>query len=439
MSPQADWVRVSLKFATEIWWGLGSLVALSVLAGCDDRSESGIDAVVTGNSMTPAFWGVHVRSECDRCRYSFRVSGRKVELPEKLVCPNCGFRSLNSSEAVPHRAQAVRIEPEDQRLDRPLHRWDVVATRESKNRPAMIKRVVGLPGESIRFSSGDIYADGSIVRKPLSIAREMRVPVFDSRYSCDDVLRRFQSLDDAAGWKVVDGSWQYAPSPESIDVEWLAYEQWRCVASHLPQDQSVPVEDWYAENVGVSRNLNATNDIWVELECRIEHKGQFDLKLNHGSAFHVLKFDFFADSVSYNGQVFSFSDLEFSSPAVGSGSKVTIEVCTFDRHLTVLVSGKNIVSIDFPAGGNPTDSLLPVQIGCRESTFELTRFRLWRDVYYFDAVPDRNSNGSIELRAGADEYLLLGDNVPRSIDSRHWSAPAVPADQILGRVSLPWQ
>ena len=40
---------------------------------------------------------------------------------------------------------------------------------------AYVKRVVGLPGESIRIVGGDIFVDGKIVRKSLPEIRAMRM------------------------------------------------------------------------------------------------------------------------------------------------------------------------------------------------------------------------------------------------------------------------
>ena len=432
-------MRTRLRIKIETCWSPWLFIAISFLAGCGDRRESGIDAVVSGNSMTPAFWGSREQSKCGQCGYSFDVNGSKIELPETLVCPNCGFRSLDSSDAVPQPAQSVVIDSAHRNPGSPLQRWDVVAIEPSENRPAMIKRVVGLPNESIEFVHGDIYADGTIARKPLNVAREMRVPVFDSRFQSRDVLRRFQPRDNASGWKVGDGNWDYSPTSEHVDVEWLAYQQWRCVASHLPRDQPVPVEDWYAENVGVNRNLNATDDVWVEIECRVEGERQFDLKVGRGAASLIFKFDFSAGRVSLNEQVFLFGDEKSLSSLVDSRAMVRIEVCTFDRRTTLLINGHIVASIDSPATGDSSVSLSPVEIGGLRSKFKLVRFRLWRDIYYFDAVPQRDPMSSVALRAGSDEYLLLGDNVPLSIDSRHWPSPAIPADQILGRVFLPPQ
>jgi hypothetical protein len=39
---------------------------------------------------------------------------------------------------------------------------------------------------------------------------------------------------------------------------------------------------------------------------------------------------------------------------------------------------------------------------------------------------------------GAAEYFVLGDNVPLSEDSRHWTEPGLPRKLLLGKVLRGW-
>ena len=54
---------------------------------------------------------------------------------------------------------------------------------------AYVKRVVGLPGESIQILGGDVYIDGRIARKSLREQRAMRIPVFDNNFVPRDADR----------------------------------------------------------------------------------------------------------------------------------------------------------------------------------------------------------------------------------------------------------
>ena len=66
-------------------------------------------------------------------------------------------------------------------------RWEVAVFHfPGEPSQAYVKRVVGLPGESIRIKGGDIFVDGKIVRKSLAEIRAMRILVHDSRFQPQD-------------------------------------------------------------------------------------------------------------------------------------------------------------------------------------------------------------------------------------------------------------
>jgi len=366
-------------------------------------------------------------------------------LPEQLVCPNCGFRSLDLAKAMPQPAQRVRVDQESKAKGRSRReRWDVVAVRASGDRPAMVKRVIGLPGESIHFDGGDVFVDGLLAQKPLGIARSMRVPVFDSRFSSADVLRRFQPIDGAEGWRAIDGVWKYSPSVQVEKKQWLAYEQWRCVSSSQPRDDAVSVEDWYATNVNLNRNLNTTRDIWAEFDLRVPPSCQLDLAVNLGSGFHTFEIDFGAGRVLSGLRNISFDTQALKSRStikpnaqgeIGTGLQlVSIEVCTFDQRLVLLINGQAVDAIELPSFEAATELHSPVRIAGRSTDFVIERFQLWRDIYYSDVGMLDSEGVPRRLVAGADEYLLVGDNVPVSVDSRHWAVPGVSVAEILGSV-----
>ena len=61
-----------------------------------------------------------------------------------------------------------------------------------------VKRVVGLPGEKIEISDGDIYADGKIQRKTLRQQRALRILVHDDDYA--GAAPRWQPQDVGSNW-----------------------------------------------------------------------------------------------------------------------------------------------------------------------------------------------------------------------------------------------
>ena len=73
----------------------------------------------------------------------------------------------------------------------------------------------------------------------------------------------------------------------------------------------------------------------------------------------------------------------------------------------------------------------------------LTDLGLWRDVYVTPPPKDSPLGGSNAessepstaggLTLGPDDFLVLGDNSPVSVDSRRWSQPTVPRSSLIGK------
>jgi hypothetical protein len=79
--------------------------------------------------------------------------------------------------------------------------------------------------------------------------------------------------------------------------------------------------------------------------------------------------------------------------------------------------------------GLPVAASQPVAIRI-EGAATLRDLKIERLVEY--RLNPRSRSAIYPLRLGADEWFLVGDNVPVSIDSRDWGA--IPVDQIFGRV-----
>ncbi len=82
-----------------------------------------------------------------------------------------------------------------------LERHSLVVVREHPGADALVKRLVGLPGEEILIRDGDLFVDGR--RLPPDAPRHAPVPVFDSRrHALADYF--FHSDDGPAKWRMSD-------------------------------------------------------------------------------------------------------------------------------------------------------------------------------------------------------------------------------------------
>ena len=116
-------------------------------------------------------------------------------------------------------------------LARSPRRWEPVVFR-CPEQPGQycVKRVVGLPGESIEIRHGDVYVDGKMARKPLAAARALAQFVHDTAYRPrrkEPAAPRWQGDGERTRWQTRDGTFLYpahSPAPtQKPPVDWLTY------------------------------------------------------------------------------------------------------------------------------------------------------------------------------------------------------------------------
>src|SRR5262249_21932827 len=97
-----------------------------------------------------------------------------------------------------------------------------------------------------------------------------------------------------------------------------------------------------------------------------------------------------------------------------------------------------VVRFAYDRRSSPRSSALnPLAIGAAGLELKLNDLRVWRDVYYLGS-----SGLPINWQAPApladDEFAVLGDNQPVSIDSRQWEPFAISHRALIGRVYRPF-
>jgi signal peptidase I len=150
--------------------------------------------VPTG-SMAPALIGHHRDGPCPRCGYPVRVgrptTGDVNKHFASVACQNCeygrdGAHLFSLADARDLSGDRLLVDKNVYNLRRP-RRWEMVVFRCPDTDPKefgkpYVKRLVGLPGETVLIEDGDVYIDGAIARKGLAEVREMTFPVFDMNY-----------------------------------------------------------------------------------------------------------------------------------------------------------------------------------------------------------------------------------------------------------------
>ena len=155
----------------------------------------------------------------------------------EAVCPNCGKRGLDDGPSIECGGDRVLVEKFMLRVSpaRALGSGGVSIFRESPSQ-AYVKRVVGLPGESIRSKAATCFVNDRIARKSLAEIRAMRMLVHDSRFQPEDAARSPRWLfrpacrGNAAGlWKREGDRFVHSAGalrPAAPPEDWLVYKHW---------------------------------------------------------------------------------------------------------------------------------------------------------------------------------------------------------------------
>ena len=418
------------------------------------RSFAAEAYIVPTGSMAPTLLGLHKEVTCANCRYRFILGMDDRGRSARPVCPNCGQYAADSSDAVPSNGDRLLVQKFLFDLRSP-RRWEV-AVFQSTVEPtqAYVKRVVGLPGETIQIRDGDLYVDGRIARKNLAAIRAMRQLVFDNDFLPDDsdrfprwVFRRGRTrFSEASGWKAVGTSFVHVPSKNDGNlVDWLDYRHWDPDTARYG-----PIRDFYAYNGADVRSDNLIGDLILDamvspgpdarnLVVRIN--GRAD------SVFVTLPIDGPArPEVRRNGRFIppenAGKGLASTSTSISGTKPSRLEVAVVDRRLIVAVNGRlafdPIDFNDFASGPGPFAS--PISLGVQGGRLTVSNLKIYRDVYYTGTLadaPKRPFGVDTPYVLGRGEYFVLGDNSPVSNDSRFWpESPVVRRGDFVGKPFL---
>lgn len=222
--------------------------------------------VIPTGSMAPTLMGAHKDFVCDECGKSFQAgASRERSGPDTHrvviagVCPNCrhvnALDLANEGNDQTFNGDRILVSKFTYTLRDP-ERWDVIVFKYPGNpKQNYIKRLVGLPNETLTLRHGDVYArpTGStqrdeILRKPPDKLLAMRQPVYDTDYQSQTLIAakypsRWQPWTEGASeppedsWKVQrteDGLTASVEAHRSDRPHWLRYyhrwpddDQWR--------------------------------------------------------------------------------------------------------------------------------------------------------------------------------------------------------------------
>lgn len=431
-----------------------SIVIAFVLAFLFRTFEAEAFVIPTG-SMAPTLMGAHKDVDCIKCGHRFRVnaseengeeaaamigqlrSGRldpnrqqqlKFELANTScfagMCPNCRYVNpfrpdlpIDAAELVDagnvttqkkYNGDRILVNKYIYTVSDP-QRWDVVVFKFPGNAQMnYIKRLVGLPGETIRVFQGDLFTstkertadqaelsqgDFKIANKPADVLLAMRQLVHDTNYDPAELYHagwplRWVPQGAASPWQVeadasdLTVSQHYHVDAPAGETAWLryqnfvpTYDDWRQVENYTiaakngppdtvkPGTQARPqlVMDFNAYNTRVSDyNIQANRDLkvagaklglhWVgdlmvEANVNVEEaKGELIVDLVEGGKHFAATFDLASGEVKLSAE----GDVGFAPTAKTALSKAgnyRIALSNFDDQLRLWVNG-SLVEFD---------------------------------------------------------------------------------------------
>ena len=455
--------------------------------------------VIPTGSMAPRLMGEHWNLQCPACGWEYaygvhkqfvqsRAFGRgRRATPTEAECPNCGYGyPYTERAAYPNSGDRVLVLKYLYQFSEPQP-WDVVVFRNPQdNSQNYIKRLIGLPGETIEIVHGDIFVaetpDGPfhVRTKPSAAQQAMWQVVFDNDYRADLKLFEKQSRRTP-----LPPAW-VAPQPGAWDI---SGDGGRVMAfGGAPEPQEVVFKarrDVFLPRYGYNTPPDPMTDLIDErMDICTDLKLSFSFVPKSPGAKVAARLSSFEHQFKAALAADGTAELYYRSASGSDGNWVLwqvsqslgpldvdrgyqVEFVHVDLGVELLVDGRRILlcrgekypetyeTLKRRMRSVSRDPVQPPQVGIAASggACELWHVALYRDVYYTAARLDRHAVSSAyyeyaeTLGAQAsqpgwgtmgypvtlardggnpdlDEFFVLGDNSPQSLDGRAWRAAA---------------
>lgn len=269
-------------------------IVVAILLAFLFRTFVGEAFVIPTGSMAPTLQGNHKDVTCEKCGMGYQANA-SVENDDHwnqdtvvaTTCPLCRYTMLldwkKDRNQESFSGDRILVSKFSYDLQDPK-RWEVIVFKYPNNaKQNYIKRLVGLPGETLRVFHGDVYvkANGAgefrMARKPPHKLAAMLQVIDDTAHIAGDLAKagwpsRWQPGlgDGAAGWRTVADDREPLSLQSEADAEsWLRYRHllplggdWADIDAGRAIEPPPPgptggqlITDFYAYNAYTTRGL----------------------------------------------------------------------------------------------------------------------------------------------------------------------------------------
>jgi len=422
--------------------------------------------IIPTGSMAEALLGTHATHTCPACGWQYdyapargsAASGEPL-WPDEICCPNCHHRlKMTAGATIPKAGDRVLVHKWPYALGIAPQRWDVIVFRDPGNPDQhYIKRLIGLPGETIEIVDGDVFINGHVARKPHYAQEALWYVVFDQAHLANPAA----DAGRLPRWVVQDPRPDGAPGWSGLDTREIHYagadDVPRTIAFNADTDREY-LMDFYAYNraasgvfvgdVRVAGELTPDGGTgWVRWEIT-RSRYRFAAEVHRSGSVRLVMTapdDDGRERVVAEGQAGELTP----------GRPVVVEFAHVDLRVSLSVNGREVLATTDEDYAPSLESLRGVRrlqpvglhITAAGLQFALRGLRIDRDVYYTHRAYSQRAYADHPFVLRSDEYFVLGDNSPDSHDSREWTEVGhhlpkgyrpgtVLANQIVGQAAF---
>jgi signal peptidase I len=405
-------------------------------------------------SMAETLKGAHYSLRCAQCGYAYEVGGDSSPLA-RPQCPSCGYYQPSAAVGRVQNGDRIFVLKCLYPFYRPK-RWDVVVFRYPVD-PGQnfIKRLIALPGETVKIVDGDIYINDQIQRKPAGVQQELWMCIYDNDYqpfgAGGPVGQAGKTDSDNHPWK--------QPFENETNSRWNCSADGPTVFSlnepagqihTLVYNPSVG-NDFHAvyayNNDPVRQSEPICDDLMMRFFVQPGRPGGFvGISLEKDEVHYIARVEFNTMLVLEKRQDNTLMELA-RMPIKPQTEKepIYVEFANVDHRL-IFRFGDSRLSFDIPVRETIQRNNRQPEVKILGSgSMRLCHIGLYRDLYY-------TSSGNLRATARKpftlkeNEFFVCGDNSPNSLDARLWSAPGkdrmgrpffregvVPMDYMMGK------